>query len=135
MPTAGSATVTAAEARPARLAEAAAQHVIDEADHRADDFRRRVVRAGQLAQVVVVDRQEVLVEVEPGVGLALADRVPVHGVEHARQRAERGLQRRLVVGVVGQQAQGGADERVGLAELLGRPGRARRPDGCRWRGP
>ena len=61
-----------------------------------DHFRRRVIGAGLLAQRVVVDLQEVLVEVEPGLGLALADRLPVDGVEHARQRAERSLQRLLV---------------------------------------
>ena len=66
-----------------------AQHLVHQADHRLDDLGRRVVRAGELAQRVVVDLQEVLVEVEPGVGLALADRRPVDGVEDARQRAER----------------------------------------------
>ena len=38
VPTAGSATVTSGEARPAAAAEVTAQHVIDEANHRPDDF-------------------------------------------------------------------------------------------------
>ena len=95
-----------------------AKHVVHEADHRPDDFRRRVVRAGELTQRVVVNRQEVLVEVEPGVGISLADGVPVHGVKHADQGAKRRFQGCLVADFVGEQTQGRADERVGLAELL-----------------
>ena len=101
------------------LLKPAPQHVIDEPHHRPDDFGRRVIRAGQLAQVVVVDLQKVLIEVEPRVGVALADRVPVDGVEDSRERAQRRLQRLLIVRVVGQEPQGRADERVCLAQLPG----------------
>ena len=101
------------------LLEAAAQNVVDEPDHRPDDFGRGVIRAGQLSQVVVVDLQKILVEVEPRIGIALADRLPVDGVENPRERAERRLQGLLIVRVVGQEPQGGADQRVRLPELLG----------------
>ena len=96
-----------------------AQHVIDEADHGADDFRRRVIRAGELAEVVVVDFEEVFVEIEPRVGIALADFLPVHRVEHAGERAERGLERGLILGVVGEQTERGTDERVRFRQLGG----------------
>ena len=104
--------------QPGAAAEVVGERVVHEADHRLDDFRRRVIGAGEFAQLVVVDGQEVFVEVEPGVGVALADDLPVHGVEHADQRSERGLQRCFVADFVGEQAQRRADEGVGLAELL-----------------
>ena len=107
-----------ARRREARgLAEARTQHVIDEPHHRADDFRRRVVRAGELAQRVVVHFEKVLVEIEPGVRPTFADLRPIDGVEHAGERAERGLERVLIFRVVGEQAQRGADERAGLCEF------------------
>ena len=79
---------------PAR--KRAAQGLVDEVHHRRHDFRRRVIGAGPLAQRVVVDLQEVLVEIEPRFRLVLADRVPIHLVKDARQRSERGLERLLI---------------------------------------
>lgn len=78
-----------------------AQHVIDQADHRPDDFGRRVIRAGLLAKRVVVNLQKIFIEVEPGVEFSFADRMPIHGVEHADQRAERRLESCLVADFVG----------------------------------
>ena len=98
-----------------------AQRFVDQPDHGSDHLGRGVVRARLLAQLVVVDAQEVLVEVQPGFRVALADGEPVHGVEHPREGSERGLQRRLVVGVVGEEAKRGADEGVGVAQLPGHP--------------
>ena len=81
--------------------ETTPKRVIHQPDHGADDFSRRVVRAGLLPQIIVIDREEVLVKVQPRIGLVLADRRPVDGIEDTRERAERGLQRRLVRGVIG----------------------------------
>ncbi len=44
--------------------------------------------------------------------------MPVHCVEHTDKRAQRSFQRGLVANFVGEQPQGGADERVGFAELF-----------------
>ena len=72
--------------QPGMLPETRApQHLIDQPDHGADHFRRRVVRAGLLSERVVIDLEKVLVEIEPGVGVALADRRPVDRVQHARR--------------------------------------------------
>ena len=101
------------------MPEAAAQNIIDEPNHCPDDFGRGVIRAGQLSQVVVVDLQKILVEVEPRIGIALADRLPVDGVENPRERAEGSLQRLLIIRVVGQEPESGADQRVRLPELFG----------------
>ncbi len=68
----------------------------------------------------VVLLQEQLVEVQPGLRVALAELVPVDHVEHGRQRLERGVQRVLFVHLLGQQPQGRADQGVGLAQFLGR---------------
>ena len=103
---------------PARETEPGPQPLVHEPDHRLHDRRRRVVRAGLLAERVVVDLEEVFVEIEPGVRVALADFRPLHDVEHANERAEGGLQRPLVLGAVGQQAQRGPDQRVGRTQLL-----------------
>ena len=81
------------------LEQRPAQSLIDEVHHRLDHFRRGVVRAGELAQPVVVHFEKMLVEIEPGFRLVLAEGVPVHFVQHARQRVERGLQR-LLIGLV-----------------------------------
>ena len=43
----------------------------------------------------------------------------MHGVEDARQGGEGGFEGFLVFGVVGQQAQRGADQGIGLAQLAG----------------
>ena len=45
--------------------------------------------------------------------------MPIDLVEDASQRAEGGLQGSLIVRVVGQQPERGADQRVGLAQFLG----------------
>ena len=45
--------------------------------------------------------------------------MPVDGVENPRERAEGGLQRVLIVRVVGQNPERGSDERVCLSELFG----------------
>ena len=119
---------------PERAVEAALEHVVDQAHHLADDLGRRVVRAGLLAEVVVVDRQEVLVEVEPGLGavpqrvgveqlgvarlgVLLDDPAPLHDAQHARQRADGGVERGAVERLVGEQLERRADERVPGAEL------------------
>ena len=96
-----------------------AQRLVDQPHHGPNHLGRGVVGARLLAQVVVVDAQEVLVEVQPGFRVALADGEPVHRVEHPREGGERGLQRRLVVGIVGEEAERGADEGVGVAQLAG----------------
>ena len=96
-----------------------AQRFVDQRDHRPDDFRRRVVRASLLAQVVVVDLREVFVEVQPGVGLALAQSRPVHRIQHPLQRAERRVQGAAGLLVVGQQLQRRADERGRVLQALG----------------
>lgn len=101
------------------LEERAAQRLVDEAHHRIHHLGRGVVGAGALAQGVVVDLEEVLVEVEPGLGVVLADVVPIHRVEHARHGAERGLQRVLVGRIVGQQAERRSDQGVRLLQFGG----------------
>ena len=58
------------------------QRFVDQPDHGADHLRWGVVGARLLAEFVVVNAQEVLVEVEPGIRVALAHRGPVNGVEH-----------------------------------------------------
>jgi hypothetical protein len=68
--------------------ESTAKHLVDQSNHCADDFGRRVVRAGLFSQVIVVDLEEILVEVKPSIGIALADRRPVDGIEYTRERAE-----------------------------------------------
>ena len=55
--------------RKARL-----QDIVDEPNHGADHLRRRVVGAGPLSQPVIIDLEELFVEVEPRLGVALADR-------------------------------------------------------------
>ena len=99
------------------LEQRPAQGLIDEVDHRFDDFRRRVVGAGELAQPVVVDLEEMLIEIEPCLRLVLAERRPVHFVEDAGQRAERGFQRLLVGFVLGQEVERRADQRVRFSQL------------------
>ena len=96
-----------------------AQNVVYEADHGANNLRGRVVGASELAQIVVVDLEEILVEVEPRVRVAFANRLPIHDVEDARQCAERGLECGLVLGVVGEQAEGSTDKRVRLRQFSG----------------
>jgi len=102
VPTAGSASVTSEEASPA----ARSTTVLARPDRRgspsADDFRRRVVGARELAQAAVVDFEKMLVEIEPRFRLILAERRPVHFVQDARQRAERCFERLLVGFVFGQ---------------------------------
>ena len=88
------------------------QQLVDEARHRGHHLRRSVIGPGQLAQRVVVRTQEVFVEVEPGVGIAPADHGPVHRVEHADQRGQRGLKRVLAVHAVGEHPEGGAHHGV-----------------------
>ena len=119
--------------QPRVLPEArTAQGLIDELNHRADDFGRRVVRAGQFAERVVIDLEEVFVEVEPGFGPALADGRPMHRVEHAGQCAEGSFERGLILRVVGEQPERRADERTGLGEFLGHFAKAvREPDALR----
>jgi len=51
----------------------AAEDLVHEPDHGADNLGRRVVGAGLFPEVVVVLFQEVLVEVEPGFGIVLGD--------------------------------------------------------------
>ncbi len=94
------------------LEERPAQGLIDEVDHRFDDFRGRLIGAGELAQAVVVDLEEMLIEIEPGLRLVLAERRPVHFVEDAGQRAERGFQRLLIGFVLGEKVERRADQRV-----------------------
>ena len=49
------------------------------------------------------------VEVEPGVGLAFADDLPVDCVKNPCERAKRGFERLFAAGVIGEELQGGAD--------------------------
>ena len=120
MPVAGSATVTVGEASPACCPKRGLRkRLIHQPNHGADDFGRRVIRAGQFAERVVIDFEEVLVEIEPGFGVALADRRPVDGVQHAGEGAEGSLERGLVLGVVGEEPEGGADQRTGVSEFVG----------------
>ena len=77
-----------------------AQGVIDEPDHAANNLGWRVVGASFLAEVVVVDAQELLVEVQPGFRVAFTDIGPMDGVEHPCQRGERRWQCCRLVGVV-----------------------------------
>ena len=92
VPTAGSAKVTVGAAKPLMQSEARRpQRLMHKRDHSLNDFRRRVIRAGLLPQLVVVHGEEVFVKVKPSVGIALADLAPVNLVEHARERRERGL--------------------------------------------
>ena len=136
VPTAGSASVTSDEASPAARSNNGPRRAsIDEVDHRAHDFRRRVVGARELAQTVVVNFQKMLVEVEPGFGLVLAERRPVHFVQHARQRAERRFQRLLVGFVLGQNVERRADQRVRFLELDRAPVRRRLSEECPRRAP
>ena len=86
------------------------QHFIHQPDHGADNFRRGEIGAGQFAQRVIIDLQEVLVEIEPRFGPALADGRPMNGVEHARECSERGLERGLVLRVVGEEPERRADQ-------------------------
>ena len=94
MPTAGSQIVTSLRGQPVALVEQrwVAQRLVHQPHHRVDHLGRRVIGAGLLAQVVVVDFQKVLVEVEPRVRVALGHVLPIDDVEHAAQRVERGLQ-------------------------------------------
>lgn len=97
----------------------APQGLVHQRHHRAHDLGRRVVRAGLLAQRVVVYLEKVFVEVQPGVAPALAERRPIDNVEHAFERAERrgqGLSRYLVVG---EQLQRRTDQRSGFRQALG----------------
>ena len=87
---------------PGREREAALENLIDEPDHRPDDFGRGVVGTRELAKGVIVHPEKVFVEVEPGFRVALADRRPVNRVEHPRQGAERGFERLLTLDVIGQ---------------------------------
>ncbi len=93
------------------------QRLVDQSDHRADHFRRRVVGAGQLAQAIVVDFEEILIEIEPRFRPVLADGGPVHFVQHAQQRAERGPHSVLISRVLGQQVERGPDKRIGFLEM------------------
>ena len=97
------------------------QRLVDQLHHGADYLRRGVVGARLLAEVVVVNAQEFLIEVEPRFRVSLADGGPVDSVKHARERGERRLQCCLVVGIVGEKAKRRTDQRVGLAQLLGDP--------------
>ena len=99
------------------LEQRSSQGLIDEVHHRADDFRRRVVGARELAQAAVVDFEKMLVEIEPRFRLILAERRPVHFVQDARQRAERCFERLLVGFVFGQNVERRADQRVRFLEL------------------
>ena len=59
VPTAGSASVTSLAASPAGRENSGPLSVfVDQPRHRVDHFRRRVVGAGQLAQIVVVDGEK-----------------------------------------------------------------------------
>src|SRR5215204_4608326 len=69
VPTAGSATVTSGEARP--LDQGSAQSLVNKAHHSLNRLRRRVIRACALAQLVVVQLEEVFVEVDQASGLSL----------------------------------------------------------------
>ena len=101
------------------------QRFIDQANHAADDLWWRVVRTRELAQVVVVDLEEVFVEVQPGVAATLADFRPVDHIEHALQGPQRGGQRLARFFAVGQKLQGRADQRRSLLQLLGNQVHAR----------
>ena len=72
--------------RPGTATEMTAKHIVHEADHRPDDFRRRGTGTRELTERVVVNAQEVF-------GPVLADGVPVHGVEAVRARSRRGSPR------------------------------------------
>ena len=115
----GEGDVRRGEARRA-LEQRPAQGLIDEVDHRFDDFRGRVIGAGELAQPVVVDLEKILIEIEPGFGLVLAERRPVHFVRDEGQRAERGFQRLLIGFVLGQKVERRADQRVRSSQPDGR---------------
>src|SRR5260370_691380 len=84
---------------------ASPQGLIDEVHHRGRHLRRRVVGAGPLTQRVVIKLEEVLVEVQPGLGFVLADRMPINYVENARERAQRRLERLLIWRIVSQDPQ------------------------------
>ena len=119
MPTAGSATITSASGEASGpLEKRAAQGLVDEVRPSPTRLRRRVIRTGALAERVIVDFQKVLVEVEPGLRLILADRVPIHFVQNARQRAERRLERFLIRRIIGKQPECGSDQRVRFAQFL-----------------
>ncbi len=65
-----------------------AKRFVDQSDHRADHLRRRVVGASQLAQVIVIDSQELFIKIEPRIGMILADFVPIDGIENTGERVE-----------------------------------------------
>ena len=62
-----------------------AQSLVRQADHGLHYLGRGVVAAGLLAQGVVVNLEEVFVEIEPSIGLALGQGRPMHLVQHAGQ--------------------------------------------------
>ena len=70
-----------------------------------------------MRSVIVIDGQKLFVEIEPRIGLAFADLVPIDSIEHASERIERGFQRLLILAVFGEQAEGRADEGTGFGEF------------------
>jgi hypothetical protein len=93
-----------------------AQRLINEPHHRGDDLGRRVIRASPFPKRIVVNAQEEFVEIKPRLGVALADRRPMHNVEHARQGFERGFQGGLVIDIVGQDSKRGSDKEICLPQ-------------------
>ena len=75
-------------AEPGRLPQAGGKGVFGEADHLLYDLKRGVVRPGLLAEVVVVQLEEMLVELQVGVTLAAADPGPVYGADDADEQVE-----------------------------------------------
>src|SRR6266496_2757574 len=77
-----------------------------------------VVGARLLAESVVVNLEEVLIEMEPGLRVPLADGGPMNCIEHSSQCSKGGLERRLALRVVCEEPEGRPDERTCLAQLL-----------------
>ncbi len=112
-----------------RLAEAVLEEPVDKFDHAVDDLHGRVVRAGLLAQLRVVDLQELLVQVQvrvvplallvAGARLCtgLLELAPVDRANDAEQRVDRPAER--AEAVVGEDREGLPHEAVAFAELTG----------------
>jgi hypothetical protein len=70
---------------PQSAPEADLEQLVDETNLRVDDIRRRVVGPGVLTQARVVDREEALVEVPPGIAGPLLQPRPVDRGDRAGQ--------------------------------------------------
>src|SRR5680860_1540192 len=98
-----------------RLPQPAHQRFLSEAHHLVNDFSGRVVRPGLLAQLRVVQVEEVLVEVKVRVAFTFPDAVPMDGTNDAHEEVEGDLEVRSHV--IGEELQRLAHEGVVVPEL------------------